>query len=68
MVFEAIIENEDIKLGIYRKLKELCPPHTFFFTNTSSIPIRVLDGEADLGGRIIGFHFYNPPACRSWWS
>lgn len=64
MVFEAIVENEDIKLGVYRKLKELCQPHTFFFTNTSSIPIRVLDGQADLGGRIIGYHFYNPPAVQ----
>jgi 3-hydroxyacyl-CoA dehydrogenase len=64
MVFEAIVEDEPIKLRVYRKLKELCPADTFFFTNTSSIPIQVLDEQAELGGRIIGYHFYNPPAVQ----
>jgi 3-hydroxyacyl-CoA dehydrogenase len=64
LVFEAIVENEDVKLGLYRRLKELCGPETFFLTNTSSIPIRVLDDGAGLGGRIVGYHFYNPPAVQ----
>jgi 3-hydroxyacyl-CoA dehydrogenase len=64
MVFEAIVENEDVKLGVYRKLKEMCSAETFFFTNTSSIPIGVLDDQAELAGRIIGYHFYNPPAIQ----
>ncbi|MEI7662350.1 MAG: 3-hydroxyacyl-CoA dehydrogenase NAD-binding domain-containing protein, partial [Bacteroidota bacterium] len=34
----------------------------FFYT--SSIPITKLDEGAGLGGRIIGFHFYNPPAVQ----
>jgi len=63
-VFEAIAENEDIKLSVYRKLRELCPPDTFFLTNTSSIPIAFLDEHAALEGRIIGCHFYNPPAVQ----
>ena len=33
-------------------------------TNTSSIPISELDKKAGLEGRIIGFHFYNPPAVQ----
>ncbi|MFH0756343.1 MAG: 3-hydroxyacyl-CoA dehydrogenase family protein, partial [Bacteroidota bacterium] len=36
----------------------------WYFTNTSSIPITQLDEKAGLGGRIIGFHFYNPPAVQ----
>jgi 3-hydroxyacyl-CoA dehydrogenase len=36
----------------------------FYLTNTSSIPIGVLDQGAKLGGRIIGYHFYNPPAVQ----
>jgi 3-hydroxyacyl-CoA dehydrogenase len=36
----------------------------WFFTNTSSIPIRELDAAVKLGGRIVGFHFYNPPAVQ----
>jgi 3-hydroxyacyl-CoA dehydrogenase len=64
MVFEAIAENIDLKVDIYRKLNELCSPDTWFFTNTSSIPISLLNREAELGGRIIGYHFYNPPAVQ----
>ncbi len=64
LVFEAILENADTKISILRKLNELCSPETFYFTNTSSIPISLLDKEANLGGRIIGYHFYNPPAVQ----
>ncbi len=64
MIFEAIAENADLKVSIYKKLKELCGPDTWFFTNTSSIPISLLDKEAGLGGRLIGYHFYNPPAVQ----
>ncbi len=64
MIFEAIAENIDLKTSVYGKLKEMCGPETFFFTNTSSIPIGLLDKEVGLGGRIIGYHFYNPPAVQ----
>ncbi len=64
MVFEAIVENADVKISVLSKLKEICPPDAFFFTNTSSIPISLLDEKAGLNGRIIGYHFYNPPAVQ----
>ena len=64
LVFEAIAENIDLKVKVYRKLKEIAAPDAWFFTNTSSIPIGLLDKEAGLGGRLIGFHFYNPPAVQ----
>jgi len=64
LVFEAIIENEIIKIDVLKKLNQLCATDTYFFTNTSSIPISVLDKGVGLNGRIIGFHFYNPPAVQ----
>ena len=64
LVFEAIVENEKIKIKVFKQLKKLCGPETFFFTNTSSIPIKTLDVGAGLDGRIIGFHFYNPPVVQ----
>jgi len=64
LVFEAIVENEKIKIKVFKQLKKLCGPETFFFTNTSSIPIKTLDDGAGLDGRIIGFHFYNPPVVQ----
>ncbi|MBD3334762.1 MAG: hypothetical protein GF355_04545 [Candidatus Eisenbacteria bacterium] len=64
MVFEAIAENIDLKVSIYSKLNEITKSDTWFFTNTSSIPIGLLNKEAGLGGRLIGYHFYNPPAVQ----
>ena len=64
MIFEAIIENIDLKLSIFKQLNENCSGDTFFFSNTSSIPIKSMDEGAGLNGRIIGFHFYNPPAVQ----
>ena len=64
MVFEAIIENEEIKIKVYKALKDICSPETFFLTNTSSVPIGFLDEKAGLEGRLIGYHFYNPPPIQ----
>ena len=64
MVFEVIAEDEAIKTKVLRELNEMCGDETFFFTNTSSIPIGVLDEQAGLSGRIIGYHFYNPPIVQ----
>ncbi len=64
MVFEAILENLDLKIRVFNQLKDVCADTTYFFSNTSSIPIKELDEKVGLGGRIIGFHFYNPPAVQ----
>ena len=64
MVFEAIKEDPELKISIFSKIATNNPHQPWFFTNTSSIPINKLDEGASLGGRIIGFHFYNPPAVQ----
>lgn len=64
LVFEAIFENEELKIKILKQLKEICPKETLFFTNTSSIPVGFLAKEAGLEGRLIGYHFYNPPIVQ----
>lgn len=64
IVFEAISENEKIKIKILKKVKKLCSDEALFFTNTSSIPIGFLDKKVELNGRIIGYHFYNPPIVQ----
>ncbi|MCF8367502.1 MAG: 3-hydroxyacyl-CoA dehydrogenase family protein [Bacteroidales bacterium] len=63
LVFEAIIENLDLKTKIFSQIHEK-NPNAWFFTNTSSIPIHILDEKAGLNGNILGFHFYNPPAVQ----
>ncbi len=64
LVFEAVPEAERLKIETLRRLREACGDEAVFLSNTSSIPIQFLDGEAGLGGRIVGFHFYNPPAVQ----
>ena len=64
MVFEATFEKEEIKFAIYHELNALCPKETYFLTNTSSIPLHVLTEACGIEGRLIGFHFYNPPAVQ----
>lgn len=64
MIFEAIIEDVDIKAKTLAKVKEMADPHAYYFSNTSSIPIQVLQEKSRTDGRLVGFHFYNPPAVQ----
>jgi len=64
LVFEAIKEDPAVKVPVLKEIAEKGGGNTWFFTNTSSIPIHRLDSEAGMSGSIIGFHFYNPPAVQ----
>lgn len=64
LVFEAASENPVLKVKILSDINRNNPNKPWFFTNTSSIPISHLDKEAGLEGRILGVHFYNPPAVQ----
>ncbi|MCX5794822.1 MAG: 3-hydroxyacyl-CoA dehydrogenase family protein [Elusimicrobia bacterium] len=64
VVFEAATEDLDLKLRLLRQVAAENPKQPWVFTNTSSIPISELDAKAGLQGRIMGFHFYNPPAVQ----
>jgi len=64
VIFEAILEKKDLKVDLLKKIDNFCGKDTLYLTNTSSIPINILNKEANLNGRIIGFHFYNPPTVQ----
>jgi len=64
LIFEAASENQELKRKLFSQIDENSLYKPWFFTNTSSIPIKVLNNEANLRGRILGFHFYNPPAVQ----
>jgi 3-hydroxyacyl-CoA dehydrogenase len=64
IIFEAIIENKDLKIKLFKQIDENNPNKPWFFTNTSSVPIHLLDEGANLNGHVLGFHFYNPPAIQ----
>lgn len=64
LIFEAVSENKDLKVKILSQIDQNNPNKPWFFTNTSSVPINIIDKEAKLEGRVLGFHFYNPPAIQ----
>ena len=57
---EAIVENEQLKRDIFRRLDELLPDAKFLASNTSSVPIMKLGAETKHPGRVVGMHFFNP--------
>lgn len=64
-VVEAAVEREDLKLGLFKKLDEICKPGVILATNTSSIPITRIAGATKRSELVIGMHFMNPvPVMR----
>ena len=57
---EAIIENEAIKRGIFKRLDELLGARAILASNTSSIPITRLCASTKRPDRVVGMHFMNP--------
>jgi 3-hydroxyacyl-CoA dehydrogenase len=64
LVFEAVSEHPDLKVKILSQIDQNNPNKPWYFTNTSSVPIGLIDEKANLEGRVLGFHFYNPPAVQ----
>lgn len=64
LVFEAVLENIELKTELFTTIKKNNPNNPWFLTNTSSIPIQELNDKAELNGNVIGCHFYNPPAVQ----
>lgn len=62
ILIEAIIENLDIKRETYAKLDQLCPAHTIFASNTSSLSITEMmtATSPERQRRFVGMHFFNP--------
>jgi 3-hydroxybutyryl-CoA dehydrogenase len=61
LAIEAIVENEDVKKEIFRKLDALLRPEAILASNTSSISITALAAATKRPDRFVGMHFMNPP-------
>jgi len=60
LVIEAIIENKQEKMNLFRKLDEICPRDVIFASNTSSIPITELATATKRPDKFVGMHFFSP--------
>ena len=65
MVIEAASENKEIKLGIFKRIDEICKPEAILASNTSSLPITEIAAATGRPDQVIGTHFFNPvPAMK----
>jgi 3-hydroxybutyryl-CoA dehydrogenase len=60
LVVEAIIENLEIKQGLFKQLETIVSPNTILATNTSSLSVTAIAANLEHQGRFAGFHFFNP--------
>jgi 3-hydroxybutyryl-CoA dehydrogenase len=62
IVIEAVIEDKDVKLDVFRRLSEVLEsPAAIMASNTSSIPIvELAAASGDRADHVIGLHFFNP--------
>jgi len=60
IVIEAVFEDLKVKHELFGKLNEVCPPHTLFASNTSTISITEIAGGSGRDDRFVGMHFCLP--------
>ncbi|MFQ6617914.1 MAG: 3-hydroxyacyl-CoA dehydrogenase family protein, partial [Fidelibacterota bacterium] len=60
IIIEAIIEDLDEKIALFRELDQICPPETIFASNTSSLTITQLGSSTKRPHKMVGLHFFNP--------
>jgi len=62
-VIEVIVENLDIKKQLFDKVEALRKPGTLITSNTSGIPIKLMNTgrSEDFRKHFCGTHFFNPP-------
>jgi len=60
VIVEAIIEQLPAKRELFGFLDGICPPHTIFASNTSSLTITEIAAATKRPQRFVGLHFFNP--------
>lgn len=60
IVIEAVTEDLELKNDLWKQLDALCPAHTIFASNTSSLTIAAMASATKRADRFVGLHFFNP--------
>jgi 3-hydroxybutyryl-CoA dehydrogenase len=61
IVIEAIPEDMNLKVALFREVVAHAPAHTILASNTSSLSITELGARIGAKDRTVGLHFFNPP-------
>jgi 3-hydroxybutyryl-CoA dehydrogenase len=62
LVVEAAPEDLDLKRDLFAALADACGPQAILASNTSSLPVTSIAAEVPGRERVVGMHFFNPPA------
>jgi len=60
IVIEAVVEDLALKNQMWQTLDAVCPAHTIFASNTSSLTIADMAAATKRPERMVGLHFFNP--------
>ncbi|GAA5232153.1 3-hydroxyacyl-CoA dehydrogenase family protein [Verticiella sediminum] len=60
LVIEAVFEDVAVKHELFSRLNGICPPHTIFASNTSTISITEIAGGSGRDAQVVGMHFCLP--------
>jgi 3-hydroxybutyryl-CoA dehydrogenase len=61
LVIEAIPEDMQLKVDVFKKVVAAAPANALLGSNTSSLSITELGAKIGAADRTIGLHFFNPP-------
>lgn len=59
LISESVIEDLEVKRGLWREMASLCPPQTVFTTNTSYLLPSMMANETGRPDRFCAFHFHD---------
>jgi 3-hydroxybutyryl-CoA dehydrogenase len=60
LVIEAIVEDLDAKLVLFRELEGIVGPDAILATNTSALSVTEISAAVATAERVVGMHFFNP--------
>ncbi|RAS86621.1 3-hydroxybutyryl-CoA dehydrogenase [Priestia endophytica] len=60
IAIEAVLEIMDVKIEVFQKLDELCPPGAILATNTSTMSPTEIGAQTSRPDKVIAMHFFNP--------
>jgi 3-hydroxybutyryl-CoA dehydrogenase len=61
IVIESVVEDLDIKRGVFARIDELAPAETVLATNTTSLSISAMADATGRPDKVVQMHFFNPP-------
>ncbi len=60
VVIEAVVENEEVKMALYRQLQAVLPADAILASNTSTISVTRMAESWPRPENFAGMHFFNP--------